>query len=534
MNSAAPVADAIVVRDGRIVAVGAYDALKGTADATRDERFADKVLMPGFVEGHAHVHTGGIWRHVYAGYYDRVAPDGVLWKGLKSFDEVVARLTAASAGSHAGTGPLLAWGFDPVFFGGNRMTVAELDRVSTTRPIIIMHQSFHAFNVNSLVLERAGITGSADVEGIMKDAQGHPTGELREFAVMNVAQHAVAADFHADSGTETGVWNYGRIANMTGATTVTDLASLLPDDTVRSYRTVTASDDFPVRVVPMLRGFPGDVAAHVARLGTLMPLATDKLRFGRVKFVLDGTIQGFTARLRPPLYHNGAPNGLWNLTADQLHRHAKAFHDAGYQVHIHTNGDEAIELALDVLGRILAQAPRPDHRHTLQHCQLADAAQYARMKELGLCANIFSNHVHYYGDIHHAVTLGPERAGRMNAAATAKRVGVNFAIHSDSPVTPMAPLFTAWIAANRITAQGRVLGEAERIPVADALYAITMGAAYTLKLEHEIGSIETGKRADFAVLDEDPLAVEPVRLKDVGIAGTVLGGRYFPSPARAA
>jgi predicted amidohydrolase YtcJ len=156
------------------------------------------------------------------------------------------------------------------------------------------------------------------------------------------------------------------------------------------------------------------------------------------------------------------------------------------------------------------------------------------MKELGLCANIFSNHIHYYGDIHYAITLGPERASRMNAAATAHRVGVNYAIHSDSPVTPMAPLFTAWIAANRVTARGRVLGAAECIPVADALRAITLGAAYTLKLDHEIGSIEAGKRADFAVLDEDPLAVAPITLKDVRVAGTVLGGRYFPSPARAA
>jgi hypothetical protein len=104
---------------------------------------------------------------------------------------------------------------------------------------------------------------------------------------------------------------------------------------------------------------------------------------------------------------------------------------------------------------------------------------------------------------------------------------VPFAIHSDAPVTPLGPLFTAWCAVNRLTASGQVLGPEERISVADALYAITQGAAYTLKLDHEIGSIEVGKQADFAVLEDDPLLVAPESLRDVPVWGTVLGGRVF-------
>ncbi len=103
----------------------------------------------------------------------------------------------------------------------------------------------------------------------------------------------------------------------------------------------------------------------------------------------------------------------------------------------------------------------------------------------------------------------------------------DFAIHSDAPVTPMAPLFTAWCAVNRRTEGGRVLGDSQQIPVATALRCITMGAAHVLKLDHELGSITTGKRADFCVLDADPLAVEPTRLHEVPIAGTVMGGRHF-------
>ena len=115
----------------------------------------------------------------------------------------------------------------------------------------------------------------------------------------------------------------------------------------------------------------------------------------------------------------------------------------------------------------------------------------------------------------------------MNACATALREGVPLAIHSDAPVTPLGPLFTAWCAVNRLTANGHVLGKHECISVADALRTITIGAAYTLKLDDEVGSIEIGKRADFAVLEDDPLEIDAASLKDVRIWGTVQGGRVF-------
>jgi predicted amidohydrolase YtcJ len=118
----------------------------------------------------------------------------------------------------------------------------------------------------------------------------------------------------------------------------------------------------------------------------------------------------------------------------------------------------------------------------------------------------------------------------MNAAGTALRLGVPFSLHSDAPITPIAPLFTAWCAVNRQTASGRILGESERIPVHDALRAVTLGAAYTLRLDHCIGSIEVGKFADFAVLDQDPLQVAPEALADVPVWGTVLGGQVFQAP----
>jgi predicted amidohydrolase YtcJ len=242
---------------------------------------------------------------------------------------------------------------------------------------------------------------------------------------------------------------------------------------------------------------------------------------------MDGSIQGYSARLRWPGYVNGEANGIWVTAPAQYEADFETYHRAGLLIHTHTNGDEASAVAIDAIERVLARAPRPDHRHTLQHGQMIDRPMFKRMGAQGLCANLFANHVWYWGDQHVTMTMGPDRAERIDACRSALDEGVALAIHSDAPVTPLAPLFTAWCAVNRVTPEGRVLGAAERIRVDEALHAITLGAAFTLKLDHEIGSIECGKRADFAVLEDDPTAVDPMALKDVQVWGTVLSGRVF-------
>ena len=191
-------------------------------------------------------------------------------------------------------------------------------------------------------------------------------------------------------------------------------------------------------------------------------------------------------------------------------------------MHIHTNGDEASEVSIAAIEAAGRKHPWPSARHVLQHCQMMGRDQFRKCADMGICTNIFSNHIWYFGDQHAELTIGEERAMRMDAARSALDEGVRVALHSDAPVTPMGPLFTAWCAVARETMSGRVLGEAQRITTEEALYAITLGAAYTLKLDHEIGSIEAGKRADFAILGEDP--TKAAALKDVEVLGTVLSG----------
>ncbi|CAB3801220.1 N-substituted formamide deformylase [Paraburkholderia caffeinitolerans] len=536
MNRSRPYATHVAVRDGRILAVGTLDEMSGWDDATLDNSFADKTLMPGFVEGHAHLLEGSMWEHVYVGYFDRCDPDGKVWPGLKSIDDVVARLAAAARELGDPSQPLLAWGFDPIFFGnGPRMSAHDLDRVSTQRPVVILHMSNHLLNVNRATLARVGIDRHTAIDGVPRDDNGDPSGELQEFAamfpVLQLLRETVGFNFGEDRNAAR---NFANIARRVGITTSTDLANPLSETGIANLRAATDDPAFPIRLIPAFAPLLFKGQEGPAHLKAVCEYNTDKLRFGLVKLVIDGSIQGFTARLRWPHYYQNpgntgsSGNGLWLLPPSQLASQLASYHREGFQVHMHTNGDEASEVAIDAVSQVLAMHPRQGHRHTLQHAQMVDGAQLARMAELGLCANFFSNHIYYWGDAHYAKTMGPERAQRMNPAASALRCGVPFGMHSDAPVTPLGPLFTAWCATNRLTLSGRVLGESERISVADALHAITLGTAWTLKMDHEIGSIECGKFADFAVLEDDPLVVAPERLKDVRVWGTVLGGRVMP------
>jgi hypothetical protein len=532
-NPAQPTARAIAVRDGRILGVGDPHELAGWGDHRVDDRFGDCVLMPGLVEAHSHLLEGGMWEYPYVGFYARSGPDGRHWPALRDIGAVVERLRAAEAALKDPDVPLVAWGLDPILFGGRRMVADDLDRVSARRPIAVIHANFHVLNANAAMLARCGIRRDSDVDGIVRDAGGNPTGELSEMAAMFPVFRVIGDPFAKGRG-EAAAWNFARLALAAGVTTATDITNDLTDASVDPLRRVSEREDFPLRLVASLFGNALDPREGIERVRARAACNAERLRFGSVKLMTDGSIQAFTARLRWPGYYGGQPNGLWNLAPSELDTLVAAYHEAGMQLHIHTNGDEASEVALDALERALVKHPRPDHRHTLQHCQMADAAQFRRMRALGVCVNLFLNHVYYWGDVHHAVTMGPDRAQRIEAAGTAQRLGVPYAMHSDAPITPMAPLFTAWCAVNRRTASGRVLGERERIGVDDALRAITLGAAYTLRLDHEIGSIEVGKRADLAVLADDPLTMPAEALKDVRVLGTMVGGVAFDAPSRVA
>ncbi len=522
LDPSRPAATHVAVADGRITAVGDADAAAKWGHPVND-CYANCVLTPGFVEAHGHLLSGGIWDFVYVGPHDRRDPDGRRVMGLRSNAGVAARLRAEGAPR----GAVVGWGFEPVFVDGPRLSRSDLDTVAADRPVAVLHLNLHLMTVNSAALSLADFRRDSDITGLVKDTDGEPTGELREFAAMFPVMRRLEIDFGNLSNSVRAMERYARLAVQAGVTTITDLLNDLPAPAVAMMHEFTARGDCPIRLVPALNALGGTPEDVADRALALAPTSTDRLRFGAAKVMTDGSIQAFTAQLKAPGYHRGAGDPIWNIAPEQLVRLVDVLHARGVQMHIHTNGDLASEVAIDALERAVAAHPKWDHRHTLQHFQMADATQIRRLAAIGAGTNLFANHLYYFGDQHHDITLGPHRAARINPCGTALANGLPMAIHSDTPVTPIAPLFTAACAVNRTTESGRVLGAGECIAVDEALRAITLGAAWTLKLEHEIGSISPGKRADFAVLTEDPLMSAPSELGGIEVLGTVLGGIPF-------
>ncbi len=511
----------VAVRKGCILAVGGPDCADGWGESKLDDRFSDKVLMPGLIEAHAHVMAGGVWRFCYLGHFERKDPDGNNWPGVAKYDRILERLRTAASNT---TGPIVGWGFDPSFVEGPRMDRHFLDRVSSERPVVVLHSNFHVLTANTAALEGAQMHKHSNTEGVRRADDGTLSGELQEFAAMDPVVKFAKIEF-SNLADEASVKAYGQLARSCGVTTIADLNSDLFEREVQMLKQVTSNPNFPIRYAPIMAATSLDPHDAAARAVALREHSSPKLWLGSAKLFTDGTIQGRTAKLKPPGYLTGEDQGIWNMDLEAFRESVHVLNAAGVKIHIHANGDEATEQSIKAFELAMLESPNPDLRHTLEHAQLAGPDQFKRMKALGLTVNLFANHVHYFGDIHWTSSLGPDRSRRMDACADAWRIfDGEFAIHSDAPVTPLAPMKTAWCAVNRLTASGRQLGHSQKISVAQALRCITLGAAHVLKMDGYTGSIQCGKFADFCVLEDDPLAVGETDFADIPICATVLDG----------
>lgn len=535
LDPSVPEATHVAVRDGIVIEVGDLDDCAAWGPYTLDDRFGGSVLIPGLIESHAHLLDGLLWaKAAYVGPVDRHDPTGKVRKGINTVPGLIKRLKEIEAGMKDPTVPLIGWGVDPSLNDPiTAITRHDLDQVSAKRPIFLLHASCHIAYVNTPTLTLAEYD-AIRIEGVTRDAQGKPTGELLEMAAMMAAIKAVASDMIGGSTDAAQFYNFARVAQARGTTTIVDGGGSTYFDPafLEAALAATGADDFPARIVAHHNGITVPTAEEMIRFAaSLEGKGNDKLIFQGIKIILDGSNQGYTGRLRAPYYLASGKNGLWNRGPDEIRTLVPALHDAGLQVVAHCNADQASELFIEAVAIAQAKNPRFDHRHFMVHAQMIDESQMRRMAALGIHATLFSNHLYYWGEFHRAHTFGAFRAGAMNPAATAMRLGIVPSAHSDTPVSPVDPLLTLWCAANRVTAAGRVLGPGERVGAYDALRMMTYNAAYLLHRDHELGSIRVGKRADFAALGQDPLAIDPMGLRDIPIHGTVVGGRVFGAAA---
>jgi hypothetical protein len=426
---------------------------------------------------------------------------------------------------------LFGRGYDQSLLAENRHpTRADLDQVSASRPILIVHMSAHVGVANSAALHLAGITRHTPdpVGGVIgRDARGEPNGILEGPPAYTLVEDIMPPRTLAQN--LAGIRKACEIYAGAGVTTVQNGWAFRSD--LDLLEKANASGDLLLRVViwPFAKTYQDMAEFPSTRSGTDLS-GDNMITLGAAKLWADGSIYVHTAWLSQP-YHvtpEGQPHyrGFPRFKDKaQLTDMVKKLHAAGWQIAIHTSGDQAIQDSLDAWAEAQAETPRPDARHVSVHAHTAREDQLERMRELGISPSFFVTHTYFFGDRHWDIFLGPDRARRLTPCRTALDRGLRITLHNDAPVTPVSPLMSVWSAVNRLSSGGREIGPELKISVPEALRAVTMDAAWQNFQEGIKGSIEPGKLADLVMLEDNPLEVEPLRIKDIKVVRTIVGGR---------
>ncbi|MCP4403262.1 MAG: amidohydrolase family protein, partial [bacterium] len=246
----------------------------------------------------------------------------------------------------------------------------------------------------------------------------------------------------------------------------------------------------------------------------------------QVKLFADGAIYSQLMQMKDG-YLDGH-KGEWMMNLDIFERSFQKYWDAGYQLVIHQNGDAGLERVLNTLETNMRRNPRHDHRTTAVHFGFSTKEQVIRLKALGAIVSANPYYTVALADKYSEAGVGPERAQEMVRLGDVERAGISFSFHSDMPMAPEKPVYLMDCAVNRITSSGKVAGPNQRVSREKALEAVTIDAAYSLRLEDEMGSIEAGKMANFTVLEDNPLTIAAKHIKDIKVWGTVHEGRVLP------
>ncbi len=527
MEPSLPEATAVAVRDGRIVEVGSLQTLKPWLDAHPhriDRTFEKHVLTPGFIDPHLHPSLAAyllqcefITAMEWQLPHKTIAP-------VRSRDGWLARLKELHEAESDPDLPLFTWGHHRNWHG--EIWRADLNAVSKARPIVMVHRSFHETVMNDAALKFFGID-----EDKVRGAYQVDIDRGHFFEAGN--RHVRAGLFgYLLSPQRIGpaMKLTAEVIHLGGHTTVGDMAFSMfnADMEWAAYRAAFDNDATPFRVELIPTIAIAGVGSTVEQIQKWPDRNTHRLRFSKhVKLFTDGAFFSQLMQLGEPGYIDGH-HGEWLMAPEPFEKHARDLWNAGMNIHVHCTGDMGLELALDTLEKLQWERPRFNHRFTIEHFGISTAAQARRIADLGAIVSANPYYLYELSDIYAREGVGFERASQMVRLGSLSRNGVPFALHSDFTMAPARPLQNAWVAANRINAAGDVLCPNERATLDEAMRAITINAAYVMGLEHEIGSIAQGKKADFTVLEADPYETPVESLRDIPIWGTVFEGAPFP------
>jgi predicted amidohydrolase YtcJ len=491
MDPAQPRAEALVVRKGRIVALGGWEQVADRAGGVRALELEGKTALPGLIDTHAHF----LWTALSLGSLDM----------SRATDHASLQETVRQAVASTPKGELLfGMGFTEYCLNREDLSpiIQALDAVAPDRPVFLEGVTGHTSAVNSLALELLDLPDGTP--GVMRDAMGQPSGLLADEANNLVWERFDESARLSERATEMIPLAIQK-AHSVGITTLHALEGGSTGDDA-------AAEDFLAR----LPGLPLRIVFFYQTTDVQKVVELGLPRIGGC-ILLDGDIGPHTAALSQPYADAPECHGTLYYSQEQIDAFVLQAHEQELQVTMHAVGDAAVQQALDAYKRALSAYPRDDHRHRIEHCEVIREDQIELARQLGVALAIQPPFNHYWPHTEYYPTLGQERAWKADPVRTLVRAGLLIAGGSDSTVTPLGPLIGVHAAVNHTN-------PAERVSVQEALELYTVNAARIAFQESDRGSLHVGKLGDFVVLGEDPFDVDPGHVKDVPVEMTVIGG----------
>ncbi|BBX57619.1 N-substituted formamide deformylase precursor [Mycobacterium shottsii] len=519
-----PTVEAVAVKDGRIVAVGAHDDVvrEHLGPHTRRVDLAGNTLLPGFIDPHSHYMNA----LTVANQVNVFAPPA---GPAADVEAIVAELKKFRDARDIADGEIImAYGYDEtVMPDGRTLHREDLDAVFPNNPVLVGHVSLHGAVLNSAAMQKFGI--SADTETppggviVRKEGSTEPDGLIMETAFL-----PIFASLPKPTPEQEVQWSIAGqlLYAAVGITTAHEGLTHAADVALLRRAAAGGADLIDVIAYPFILELDEVLPENPAdTFGTYH----NRLKLGGVKITLDGSPQGRTAFFTTPYLADG-PGGEKNwsgelpFSQETVNGWFKRVYDLGLPLNIHANGDGAIDVLLAAHEYAAADDPTKDRHTTVIHSQFVRRDQLAKYVEYNLIPSLFTEHAFYFGDTHVRLR-GKEQAHFLSPMRAAIDMGLRLTNHTDFNVTPLDQMFVLWTAVNRVSRGGEVIGADQRVTALEALKAITINAAYQYSEEQSKGSITVGKLAGLVIVDNNPLSVDPMKLKDIAVLETIKEGR---------
>ena len=520
-------AQAVAVAQGKILSVGSEArALSHQNAETEMVNLQGKTMMPGFIEPHLHPSIAAIMLpNEIIAPYDWVLPDQTK-KGVQGHDNYIGRITASIKENGESDEVYFIWGYHQLWHG--ELSRDILNEIAPDQPVGIIHRSFHEIYLNDAAIEAIGIQESDFLGNSQVDwKKGHFYEGGWLALVPRMAPNLVDMQRYLK-----GLSIMSQLIVQNGITTIAE-----PGFPNASFELEYAllkiemekNPPYTVYLIPngsqlyRMEGGNNEALAFTKDLDTKYNTHNIKFLPKQIKLFSDGAIYSQLMQMEDD-YTDGH-HGEWMTPPALLKAQLSLYWDNDYKIHIHSNGDLGIQQVLDFNNEDQKRKPRTDHRFTLHHMGYFTDSQAQQVADLGMDASVNPYYLWALADKYSEIGLGEARGENLVRikSLTEKNVPVSF--HSDFSMAPMEPLTLVWTAVNRVTSQGSKFSQDQRIDLYTALQAVTINAARVLNLENEIGSIEQGKIANFVLLEENPLQVDPMLLKDIKVLGTVYRGQ---------